>query len=56
MMPHIVIYNQLGVPPNFFKNLKGAMKQKRLKNTGLVVATLFLSRANFAKNISAWGS
>ncbi len=41
-MPHIVIYNQLGVPPNFFKDLKGAAKQKRLKNIGLVVAALFL--------------
>ncbi len=35
MMPHIVIFNQLGVPPIFFKDLKGAAKQKRLKNTDL---------------------
>jgi hypothetical protein len=26
-------FNQLGVPPNIFKDLKGAANQKRLKNT-----------------------
>ncbi len=31
----IVIFNQLGVPSNFFKDLKGAANQKRLKNTAL---------------------
>ncbi len=31
----IVIYNKLGVPPIFFKGLKGAANQKRLKNTAL---------------------
>ncbi len=31
----IVIFNQSGVPPNFFKDLKGAADQKRLKNTVL---------------------
>ncbi len=33
----IVIFNQLGVPPNFFKGMKGAANQKRLKNTGLTI-------------------
>ncbi len=28
-------FNQLGVLPNFFKGLKGAANQKRLKNTDL---------------------
>jgi hypothetical protein len=32
---HIVIFNQLRVPPIFFKDLKGYANQKRLKNTGL---------------------
>jgi hypothetical protein len=32
---HIVIFNQLGVPPNFFNELKGAANQKRLKKTAL---------------------
>jgi hypothetical protein len=31
----IVIFSQLGVPPDFFKDLKGAATQKRLKNTVL---------------------
>jgi hypothetical protein len=31
----IVIFNQLGVPPKFFKDLKGVANQKRLKNTDL---------------------
>ncbi len=39
MMPHIVIYNQLGVPEIFCKDLKGAAKQKRLKNTALCTTT-----------------
>jgi hypothetical protein len=30
----IVNFNQLGVPPSFFKDLKGASNQTRLKNTG----------------------
>ncbi len=34
-MPQIVIFNQVREPPNLFKGLKGAAKQKRLKNTGL---------------------
>jgi hypothetical protein len=33
----IVLSNQLGVPPNFFKGLKDAANQKRLKNTALSV-------------------
>ncbi len=32
----IVISNQLGVPPNFLKDLRGAANQKRLKNTALI--------------------
>jgi hypothetical protein len=32
----IVIFSQLGVPPDFFKDLRGASNQKRLKNTALV--------------------
>jgi hypothetical protein len=31
----IVIFNQLGVPLNFFKDLRGATNQKRLQNTAL---------------------
>ncbi len=31
----IVIFNQKGVPPNCFKDLRGAANQKRLKNTGI---------------------
>jgi hypothetical protein len=31
----IVIFKQLGVLPNFFKDPKGAASQKRLKNTDL---------------------
>ncbi len=31
----IVIFKQLGVPSNFFKDLKGATNQKRLKNPAL---------------------
>ncbi len=31
----IVIFNQLGVPLNMFKDLRGATNQKRLKNTAL---------------------
>jgi hypothetical protein len=33
----IVIYNQLGVLPNFFKDLRVRRTKKRLKNTGLDV-------------------
>jgi hypothetical protein len=36
-MPQIFITNHVRVPPNLFKNLKGAVNQKRLKNTGLVI-------------------
>ncbi len=32
----IVIFIQSGVPPKFFKGLKGAANQKRLKNTALL--------------------
>ncbi len=32
----IVIFSQLGVPPDFFKDLRGAVNQKRLKNTALM--------------------
>jgi hypothetical protein len=35
MMPQIFIFNQVREPQNLFKDLKGAAKQKRLKNTGL---------------------
>jgi hypothetical protein len=35
MMPKIIIFNQVRVRPNLFKDLKGATKQKRLKNTGV---------------------
>jgi hypothetical protein len=36
----IVIINQLGVPPIFFKYLRCAENQKRLNNTALHVSTL----------------
>ncbi len=29
-------FNELGMPPIFFTELKGAVNQKRLKNTGLL--------------------
>ncbi len=32
----IVIFYQIGVPPNFLKDLRGAANQKRLKNTSPV--------------------
>ncbi len=32
----IVIFKQLVVPPNFFKDPKGAANQERLKNTALI--------------------
>ncbi len=32
---YIVIFNQEGVPPNYFKGLKDAANQKRLKDTDL---------------------
>ncbi len=35
----IVIFNQLGVPPNFLKDLRGAANQKRLKNTDIIAIT-----------------
>ena len=35
MRHQIVIFNQLGVPPIFFKELRGAVSQERLKNTAL---------------------
>ncbi len=35
-VPKIVIFYQIGVPPIFFKDLKGAVYNKRLKNTALV--------------------
>jgi hypothetical protein len=31
----IVIFNQLGVPPNFLKEPRGTANQKSLKNTGV---------------------
>jgi hypothetical protein len=34
-VPQNCHFNQLGVPPNIFKDLKGAANRKRLKNTGL---------------------
>jgi hypothetical protein len=29
----VIIFQPIGVPPNFFNGLKGAANQKRLKNT-----------------------
>ncbi len=37
MMQQIVIFNQVWVPLNLFKDLKGAVYQKRLKNTASVI-------------------
>jgi hypothetical protein len=43
----IVIFNQLGVPPIFLKDLKGAANQKRLKNTDLrYISSILLGASN----------
>ncbi len=47
-MPQIVILNQVRVPPNLFKDLKGAAKLKRLKNTALGVNFTNILQAAFA--------
>ncbi len=46
----IVIFNQLGVPQNFFKDLKGAANKKRLKNTALQGGRLIFSTRTWTLN------
>jgi hypothetical protein len=45
------MFNKLGVPPNSFKDLKGAANQKRLKNTGVWSAMAPNVRGRRAKSV-----